>query len=160
MSGIKGAGIGTMAHVGGSKACPGHCVGLLDVQALFKTAQAAQNVLQHVLEQMDNDSMRQYTFEEWASMLQLLGEDEASEEGHRRVGMPAPAGTQIAEPYRQHENQVWTWMGQESPLMNLVDNNEPRWILSRLLNVLAEKLRQAADESTQEETKDTALAQH
>jgi len=108
-------------------------------------AQAAQLVLEHFLSQVDGDSPRQYTYEEWAWLLNLLGEDEGSKDGHRKVGQPLAPGKEISEPVRENDSQVWSWMGQESPLMNLVDESEPRWVLQQLLVVLQKELKKAGD---------------
>ena len=75
--------------------------------------------MQHIVEHIDADPPRKYTFKEWSWLLKLLGEDEADEEGHRRVGMPVPDGAEVNSPLRAHQGQVWSWLGQESPLMSL-----------------------------------------
>lgn len=75
---------------------------------------------QHVMKHLDESPPRKYTFKEWSWLLKLLGEDEATEDGHRRVGRPIPDGTEIVTPTkREHKDQVWSWLGQESPLMSL-----------------------------------------
>lgn len=113
-------------------------------------AQAAQLVFEHFLAHVDGDSPRQYTYEEWAWLLKLLGEDEASKDGHRKVGQPLPPGKEISEPVRENDRQVWSWMGQESPLMNLVDDSEPRWVLQRMLDVLQKELKELGDQRVRE----------
>lgn len=81
----------------------------------FMILKAAQHVLRH----LDADPPRRYTFQEWSWLLKLLGEDEADEKGHRRVGQPLEEGKQVVSPVRTEENHVWSWLGQESPLMSL-----------------------------------------
>ena len=102
---------------------------------------AAQKILFH----LDEDPPRQYTFEEWTWLLKLLGEDETDAVGHRRVGIPLPQGHQVVTPTRQHKRQVWSWLGQESPLMSLEQNTEPKWVLTKLMNMLEMDLKGRAE---------------
>ena len=81
----------------------------------FMILKAAEHILGH----LDADPPRKYSFQEWTWLLKLLGEDEADEEGHRRVGMPLPDGHQVVTPVRTEKHHVWSWLGQESPLMSL-----------------------------------------
>lgn len=76
---------------------------------------AAQQILKH----LDEKPPKRYSFQEWSWLLKLLGEDEAEEQGHRRVGQPVPDGVEVISPVRDHKDQVWSWLGQESPLMSL-----------------------------------------
>jgi len=103
--------------------------------------QTAQRVLEHI----DEEKPRKYTYEEWTWLLRLLGEDESTKEGHRRIGQPLQDGEEIATPIRRNEGQVWSWVGRESPLMDLQDGSEPRWVLRRLLNVLQEDVKRRGD---------------
>jgi potassium channel subfamily K, other eukaryote len=102
----------------------------------FLITKTAQIVLGH----LDEDSPRKYTYQEWNWVLKLLGEDEATVDGHRKLGQPVGVGAEVATPIRQHKKQVWSWMGQESPLLSLEDNSEPKWVLKRLLEALAKDL--------------------
>lgn len=101
--------------------------------------------MQHIVEHIDADPPRKYTFKEWSWLLKLLGEDEADEEGHRRVGMPVPDGAEVNSPLRAHQGQVWSWLGQESPLMSLEEDSEPKWVLKRLMHSLEKELKARAE---------------
>jgi potassium channel subfamily K len=81
----------------------------------FMMLKAAQKILEH----LDEDPPRKYTFKEWAWLLKLLGEDENDSSAHRRVGTRLPDGTEVVSPLRTGKHQVWSWLGQESPLMSL-----------------------------------------
>lgn len=112
----------------------------------FVMLKAAQTVISH----LNNDPPRQYTYKEWSWLLKLLGEDESDPKQHRRVsilhtlqdnsvhlpslilycpgqvGHPLPADAEIVEPLTEHERQMWSWLGQESPLMSQ-EPSEPYW---------------------------------
>ncbi|KAK4556258.1 hypothetical protein LTR86_006402 [Recurvomyces mirabilis] len=106
-------------------------------------ARAAQKVMEHV----DERPPRKYTYTEWTWLLKLLGEDEADESGHRRVGLSTGKGIEVGLPPLQGKHQQWSWMGQESPLMDLKDGSEPKWVLKRLLRVLEHNAKKQGDES-------------
>lgn len=101
--------------------------------------------MQKIMEHLDESPPRKYTFEEWSWLLKLLGEDEADAEGHRRVGTPVRDGAEVITPLRTGKNQVWSWLGQESPLMSVEDNSEPKWVLKRLMSVLDDDLKGRAE---------------
>ncbi|RMY62930.1 hypothetical protein D0863_10791 [Hortaea werneckii] len=103
--------------------------------------QAARKAIEH----LDEESPRKYTFQEWSWILKLLGEDEATEENHRRVGQPVPENAEVATPVCMSPHQVWSWMGQESPLMSLEEGSEPKWVLKRLMEVLELELKRRGD---------------
>ena len=83
----------------------------------FIMLKAATKILEH----LDEDPPRKYNFQEWAWLLKLLGEDEGDPEGHRRVGQLLPDGAEVVEPVRTEKHHMWSWLGQESPLMNIDD---------------------------------------
>ncbi|KAK4549420.1 hypothetical protein LTR36_006417 [Oleoguttula mirabilis] len=107
----------------------------------FLMTQVSQKVLEH----LDEETPRKYTYQEWTFLLRLLGEDEASDVNHRKVGQTLPDHAEVASPVLQHKHQVWSWMGQESPLMSLEDDSEPKWVLKRLMQVLEKELRRRGD---------------
>ena len=82
------------------------------------------------MQHLDASPPRRYSFKEWTWLLKLLGEDETNEAGHRRVGQALPQGAEVATPIRTNEKQMWSWLGQESPLMSLEEGE-----LSRALAV-------------------------
>ena len=115
-------------------------------------ARAAQKVMEHV----DERPPRKYTYTEWAWLLKLLGEDEADESGHRRVGLSTGKGIEVGLPPWQGKHQMWSWMGQESPLMDLKHGSEPKWVLIRLLMVLEHNAKKQGDESARVSSKPAA----
>ena len=125
---------------------------------------------QHIMKHLDESPPRRYTYKEWSWLLKLLGEDETNERGHRRVGQPVREGAEIITPVRDHKDQVWSWLGQESPLMSLEEgeclarrsmcpeslecsltvgscgtDSEPKWVLKKLMEVLSKELQARAE---------------
>lgn len=89
----------------------------------------------HILNKhLDSDPPRKYSFKEWCWLMKLLGEDETDESGHRRVGQALPEGVEVVTPVRDNESQVWSWLGQESPLMSM---EEGKQVAFRLLKVVS-----------------------
>ena len=107
----------------------------------YLAMRAAQEVTKH----LDETPPRKYNFREWSWLLKLVGEDESTDSGHRKVGEPLPEGHEIVEPIRDGKHQVWSWIGQESPLINLDAGSEPKWILKRLLKVVEQELKERAE---------------
>lgn len=99
-----------------------------------------KNVVQH----LDASPPRKYTFEEWTWLLKLINEDEANPEGHRIPGQHVDEQHPVAAPLKEDPKQVWSWMGQESPLMSTED--EPKWVLQRLMVVLERELKSRGDQ--------------
>lgn len=128
---VEDNGFGDIAHVERQHTVPidFSMQGLTDMQAAvaeqtykpFIILKAAQHVLGH----LDADPPRKYTFQEWTWLLKLLGEDEADERGHRRVGRPLEEGMQVVSPVRTESFHVWSWLGQESPLMSMEEGEYP-----------------------------------
>ena len=121
----------------------------------FLLLRAAQTVINH----LDDSSPRRYTYREWAWLLQLIGEDETDISTHRRVGVRLPSHLTVATPAVMLDHTtapqtkpVWSWIGQESPLMNLEDWNEPKWVLRRLMESLEAGLRRKADGKVERKT--------
>ncbi|KAK5106026.1 hypothetical protein LTS08_000142 [Lithohypha guttulata] len=92
---------------------------------------------------------KKYTYAEWTFYLRLLGEDEADSTLHRKAVLKSKAKGH----YRQGSKQTagegdpdmkvkWSWIGQNSPLLQ--DKDEAEWILERLFERLEESSRQAA----------------
>lgn len=118
-----------------------------DAYRPFLMMQAAKKVVGH----LDEETPRKYTYEEWTFLLKLMGEDESTEDNHRRVGQALPETAEVASPVLQYRHQVWSWMGQESPLMSLEDDSEPKWVLKRLMEVLETELKRRGDHHVAEE---------
>lgn len=118
--------------------------GSLDLDAVqdayrpFIMLSTAKTVLGH----LDASPPRKYTYQEWVWLLKLLGEDESTADGHRMIGKPLEDGAEVAAPLSGGKDSgVWSWMGQESPLMSLEDDSEPKWVLHRLMDLLESELR-------------------
>ncbi|KAK5162867.1 uncharacterized protein LTR77_011124 [Saxophila tyrrhenica] len=107
----------------------------------FIILKASQKILEH----LDASPPRKYSFQEWTWLLKLLGEDETDERGHRRVGQELPEGAEVVSPVRTHGSQMWSWLGQESPLMSLEEDSEPKWVLKRLMWALERELKERAE---------------
>ena len=90
------------------------------------------------VQQMDATPPRQYSYAEWTWILKLLGEDEASLDKHRSV-----EATEVAEDAGHPDSRSWSWLGQNSPLMSGED--EPKWVLHRLMNLLEKELKDEGD---------------
>lgn len=115
-----------------------------------------KNVVQH----MGATPPRQYTYAEWTWFLKLLGEDESSPERHRRPWevheseLAATAKKEGPSNPREKDGRLkpWSWLGQKSPLM--IADDEPKWVLERLMQALERELKKEADKNlAQEERK-------
>ena len=103
---------------------------------LYLVMKEMKNVVQH----LDSSPPRKYTYAEWSWFMKLIYEDEATAGGHRRHWHPQHL---VTAPLREHEGQVWSWMGQESPLMSVVD--EPKWVLVKLMDIVEQELKKKGD---------------
>lgn len=104
--------------------------------------------LHKLMKDLNASPPKQYSYQEWAYYLKLLGQDETNASGHRRpstdpkrsrnheAGIGAGAGT-----IRFGGEQVyaWSWLGTRSPLMG--SKSEAEWILERLSMVLERELK-------------------
>ncbi|KIX93166.1 uncharacterized protein Z520_11223 [Fonsecaea multimorphosa CBS 102226] len=109
---------------------------LLSAYRLHILLREMQNVVQH----LDAQPPRKYSYEEWAWFLKLIYEDESMTPGHRN---PWEHEVDVAAPLREKDDQKWSWLGQESPLMSMED--EPRWVLARLLEVAQRRSKRKGD---------------
>ncbi|MCJ1402982.1 Potassium channel [Xylographa trunciseda] len=97
------------------------------------------------VKQMDATPPRQYSYAEWTWILKLLGEDESSSTSHRSA-----EATEDAEDAGHPDSKSWSWLGQNSPLMSGED--EPKWVLQRLMDLLEKDLKEEGDEHNDNET--------
>ncbi|OAP57178.1 hypothetical protein AYL99_07916 [Fonsecaea erecta] len=109
---------------------------LLSAYRLHILLREMQNVVQH----LDAQPPRKYTYEEWTWFLKLIYEDESLTPSHRH---PWEHEVPVAAPLREKGDQKWSWLGQESPLMSMED--EPKWVLTRLLEVAQRKSKRKGD---------------
>ncbi|KAI9823246.1 MAG: hypothetical protein M1819_001369 [Sarea resinae] len=108
------------------------------------------NVMKHV----NSSPPREYTYDEWAWFLKLLGEDEASPDRHSRPsekGELHPDGEGHEQDLRHAEEadgggvvSQWSWLDHKSPLMGTKE--EAEWVLERLALTLEEELREQREE--------------
>ena len=89
--------------------------------------------------------------------MKLIYEDESEKQGHRRHWHPQHL---VNAPPREHEDQVWSWLGQESPLMS-TERDEPKWVLRKLIEVVEREVKKRGDariDKTQDEYTKEKLA--
>ncbi len=112
----------------------------------YLLAKEFRNVMQH----LNENPPRKYTYEEWAWFLKLMGEDEASINSHRRAPITitrtqdSKPDTQQAQFNDQEEmTRQWSWLGNRSPLMG--ETEEAEWVLERLSITLEKELKKRSD---------------
>lgn len=112
----------------------------------YLLAKEFRNVMQH----LNENPPRKYTYEEWAWFLKLMGEDEASINSHRRASTTitktegSGPDTQQAQFNDQGEMTLqWSWLGNRSPLMG--ETEEAEWVLERLSITLERELKKRSD---------------
>ena len=105
----------------------------------FMLLKAADHIL---TKHLDASPPKKYSYKEWTWLLKLLGEDETDESGHRRVGQVLPEGAEVVSPMRENNRQVWSWLGQESPLMSLEEGGSINTFVIRCCFALANLLQQ------------------
>ena len=112
-----------------------------------------ENVVNHV----DASPPRTFSSAEWTWFLTLLGEDESDPSQHRSPEAVRNGDQQhdqefkdkdVREPGLQEETKglikPWSWLGEKSPLMSTDD--EPKWVLQRLMEALRRELKDLGDE--------------
>ena len=117
----------------------------------YLLAKEFRNVMQH----LNENPPRKYTYEEWAWFLKLMGEDEASINSHRRAPITitrtqdSKPDTQQAQFNDQEEmTRQWSWLGNRSPLMG--ETEEAEWVLERLSITLEKELKKRSDSRKRE----------
>jgi potassium channel subfamily K, other eukaryote len=125
---------------------------------------------------VNTEPPKNFTYDEWAYYLRLLGEDEHDQRYHRRAPVKVvdrkgdmnsdcsrsspndkdeghEEGDQSDAPINQFAKdksdiKEWSWLGNRSPLMG--NKDEAEWILERLFAVLERDLRKQKDSRHQE----------
>ena len=101
-----------------------------------------------VMKHLNEDPPRQYTYEEWAWFLRLMGEDEDDHSFHRKPaiqirdnhsGDREPDLQQGGMDEKRDEQNKWSWLGNRSPLMG--STGEAEWVLERLSITLEKALK-------------------
>ncbi|KAI1158271.1 voltage-gated potassium channel [Nemania serpens] len=120
--------------------------------------------IRRVSQHLQHTPPRQYTYQEWAWYLRLIGEDESDVATHRtlvhkpessengepsRIARTRSLGGNTTDSRKQEGRQQWSWVGHRSPLMDTRD--EAEWILDKLSMKLRQELQVALEESEGED---------
>ncbi|PVH87650.1 voltage-gated potassium channel [Cadophora sp. DSE1049] len=105
-----------------------------------------------VMSHLNSSPPKEYSFEEWAWYLKLIGEDESSEETHRRPLRRPEADSEglgvVGEEREELQGRLeWSWMGNRSPLMG--GKEEAEWVLERLMRRLEGELEELRREEAE-----------
>lgn len=90
--------------------------------------------LKEVIEHDNASPPRQYSFEEWAWIMKLLNVDESDKKAHDGEKQGKGQGQEVG---------TFSWAGENSPLMSTDD--EPKWVMSRLIEALERELKSLGD---------------
>ncbi|KAI1129388.1 hypothetical protein F5Y10DRAFT_238503 [Nemania abortiva] len=105
--------------------------------------------IRRVSQHLQHSPPREYTYQEWAWYLRLIGEDESDVSTHRKpLKKPMNEAHGTAAPVNDQEKSdkpKWSWVGHRSPLMDTRD--EAEWILDKLSRKLRQELQAAVEES-------------
>ncbi|KAL8971161.1 MAG: hypothetical protein Q9183_001184 [Haloplaca sp. 2 TL-2023] len=117
-----------------------------------------RNVLNH----LDEQPPRRYSYEEWAWYLKLMGENEDVSHSHRQPPVHVSNEKSKGELDMQQgptddvgekdQKQAWSWLGNRSPLMG--ELGEAEWVLQRLSATLEKELRREC-EAVKKEQRDS-----
>ena len=105
----------------------------------------------NIMKDLNASPPRQYTYEEWAWFLKLMGEDEGSHTSHRTPPVKVEGFRPDKEPdisQGQTDDadkgvRQWSWVGNRSPLMG--ETEEAEWLLERLSMTLERELRRRSE---------------
>lgn len=113
--------------------------------------------ISEVLTHLNASPAKEYSYEEWAWYLKLIGEDESEATTHRRaVKRPQADGkgvvvgemTEGEERDPGKERVAWSWVDNRSPLMG--EKSEAEWVLERLTRKLQRELERVVEEQAEE----------
>ncbi|KAF2743649.1 voltage-gated potassium channel [Sporormia fimetaria CBS 119925] len=84
---------------------------------------------------------KQYTYNEWAYYLRLIGQDEEDSSWHRDAQVHHTREPHLPDigTANGHEEKQWSWLGIRSPLMS--NQDEAEWLLERLSLTLESEMR-------------------
>ncbi|GME65430.1 potassium channel [Neofusicoccum parvum] len=113
--------------------------------------------MRKVMRDVNASPPKQYSYQEWAYYLRLVGQDEANPSGHRKP-LSKPKRGEKQEPdigagagtmkFDGEQAYAWSWLGTRSPLMG--SKSEAEWILERLSKVLEHELRRLKSPNSKE----------
>lgn len=97
--------------------------------------------IRQLMKDVDASPPKQYTYNEWAYYLRLIGQDESDAARHRK---PKIQGHKHDKPDLGtadggEEGHAWSWLGIRSPLMG--NKNEAQWLLHRMSTTLELEMR-------------------
>ena len=115
-----------------------------------------------VITHLNASPAKEYSFEDWAWYLRLIGEDESEAATHRKAMKKLVAdndGVVVGEMREDGEGgdaekkrMEWSWVDNRSPLMG--EKSEPEWVLERLTRTLMRELEEVVEEDTGIENND------
>ena len=112
--------------------------------------------IRNVMNHLNQNPSRKYTFEEWAWFLKLIGEDEDSAEAHCEAPVKIDKKEGLNDELKEKGSddkedkmKQWSWLGNRSPLMG--DKQEAQWVLEKLSLTLETKLKQQREEQDRKE---------
>ncbi|KAF2452434.1 potassium channel-like protein [Lineolata rhizophorae] len=105
--------------------------------------------IRKLLTDKDASPPKEYSYDDWAFYLRLLGQDENDPRYHREPAVRGPRGGPRARPHElgKGDGEVdgrrtrwsWSWLGHRSPLMSR--KSEAEWLLDRLSAALEHELK-------------------
>lgn len=113
--------------------------------------------ISEVLTHLNASPAKEYSFEEWAWYLKLIGEDESEATTHRRAekrpqadgkGIVVGEMTEGEERDPEKSRVDWSWVDNRSPLMG--EKSEAEWVLERLTRKLQRELERVVKEQAEE----------
>ena len=111
--------------------------------------------IRNVMNHLNENPSRRYTFEEWAWFLKLIGEDEDSAEAHCEAPVKIDKDGVKDELQEKGSNdkgdniKQWSWLGNRSPLMG--EKQEAQWVLEKLSLTLETKLKRQREEQNRKQ---------
>ncbi|MCJ1473455.1 Potassium channel [Lambiella insularis] len=113
--------------------------------------------IRKVMNDINQDPPKRYSYHEWAWFLRLMGEDENSSKFHRKAPVKQlpnegdgpqlhQAVTDVNEHDEVEEQSKWSWLGARSPLMGEIE--EAEWVLDKLSMTLEHELKKQRDKQT------------
>ncbi|KAJ9660957.1 hypothetical protein H2201_006685 [Coniosporium apollinis] len=114
--------------------------------------------LRKVMKDAESSPPKQYSYQEWAYYLKLIGQDEADPKRHRKPPVEpnrdrskGDEGPDVAKAHGEDDDgqpYAWSWLGTRSPLMG--NKSEAEWILERLAATLEEELKKMRSQNASE----------
>lgn len=103
--------------------------------------------LRHLMRDVEASPPKQYSYNDWAWYLKLIGQDEANPDLHRKPPVkPSRHDPETESDDKEHVGQAnggdgdlsWSWLGTRSPLMG--SKSESEWLLEKLSRTLEREL--------------------